>query len=55
MYNIHCAADGTNPALSVNYGVWLELWNRLDYYHQKSNIKYKPPGGKMKRKPVIRY
>ena len=53
MYNIYNVADGTNPALSINYDVWLKLWNKLDYYHQKSNKKYKPASGKMKRKPRL--
>lgn len=54
MYSIHCASDGSNPAITVDHSVWCELWNRLDYYNQKSNIKYRPPGAKLKRKPLIK-
>ncbi len=53
MYAIHCASDKHNPALIVDNNIWMELWNRLDYYNQKSNIKYKPPGARLKRKPKI--
>jgi hypothetical protein len=55
MYSIYCASDGSNPAISVNYGTWRELWNRLDYYNQKNQFKYRPPGAKLKRKPLIKY
>jgi hypothetical protein len=54
MYAIYNANDGSNPAITANHDVWRELWNRLDYFHQKSNCKYKPPGAKLKRKPLIR-
>ena len=53
MYSIHCASDGSNPAITVNYDIWRELWNRLDYFNQKRQIKYMPPGSKLKRKPRI--
>lgn len=53
MYAIHSARENDNPAIIINQGVCLELWNRLDYYHQKNNMKYKPPGAKLKRRPRI--
>lgn len=53
IYQIHNAFKYDNPAVTVNHDIWLELWNRLDYYNQKKNIAYKPAKGKLKRKPRI--